>query len=106
MGAGARPDTEGAERAVRAGKLQALFPCLGNALQKASAGRDTERICRLLTGAGAKAALMTGSGAATYGVFTGSAAAQRGAAALQRAGFGQVWTLAPAAAGPLVEEIF
>lgn len=106
VGAGARPDNEGAERAVRAGKLQALFPCLGNALQKASAGRDTERICRLLTGAGAKAALMTGSGAATYGVFTGSAAAQRGAAALRQAGFGQVWTLAPAAAGPLVEEIF
>ena len=106
VGADARPDNEGAERAVRAGDLAALCPCLGNALQRASAGRDTGRICRLLTGSGAKAALMTGSGAAVYGLFTGARAAQQGVTALRAAGFDRVWTLVPAATGPIVEEIF
>ena len=105
IGASARPDNDAAERAVRAGDLRALFPCLGNALQKASAGQDTDRICEILTGEGAKAALMTGSGAATYGIFTVSTAAARGAAALQKAGFDRVWILTPARTGPIVEEI-
>ena len=48
---------------------------------------------------------MTGSGAATYGIFTVSTAAARGAAALQKAGFDRVWILTPARTGPIVEEI-
>ena len=106
VGASVRPDNEVAEQAIRAGKLEELFPALGNALQKASAGRDTEKICRLLMTAGAKAALMTGSGAATYGIFTSPSAAERGRQALQNAGFDRVWTLVPARTGPVVEEIF
>ncbi|HIV88049.1 MAG TPA: 4-(cytidine 5'-diphospho)-2-C-methyl-D-erythritol kinase [Candidatus Pygmaiobacter gallistercoris] len=106
VGAETRPDNDAAERAIRDGALGALFPHLGNALQRASAGKDTERICGLLTDAGAKAALMTGSGAATYGIFTSVLAAQRGQKALQRAGFDRVWTLVPARTGPVVEEIF
>ena len=106
VGAGTRPDNLAAEQAIREGALTTLFPCLGNALQRASAGRDTDRICRILIGAGAKAALMTGSGAATYGIFTSPRIAQRGYRALQEAGFEQVWILAPARSGPIIETIF
>ena len=106
VGAGARPNNDAAEAALRRGDAPALWPCLANALQKASAGRDTARICRLLTGAGAKAALMTGSGAAVYGIFADDAAAAGGEAALRAAGFARVWVLAPAAHGPAVEQTF
>ena len=106
VGASQRPGTNAAEAALRAGSVPQLLPHLANALQKASAGKDTETICRLLRDAGAGAALMTGSGAATYGIFTDEPTARAGLKALRRAGFGQVWLLRPVASGPVVEEIF
>ena len=106
VGAGRRPDTDAAEAALRAGSVPQLLPHLANALQKASAGKDTETICRLLRKAGAGAALMTGSGAATYGVFTDERTARAGLIALRRAGFKQMWLLRPVASGPVVEEMF
>lgn len=104
VGPAARPDNDAAQQALENGRLCRLWPCLANALQRASGGQDTARICRLLQAAGAKAALMTGSGAAIYGAFTGAGAAQRGLQALRRAGYEQLWALVPAAAGPLVVE--
>lgn len=106
VGAGRRPDTGAAEAALRAGNVPQLLPHLANALQKASAGKDTETICHLLRRAGAGAALMTGSGAATYGVFTEEQTARAGFVTLRQAGFKQVWLLRPVASGPVVEELF
>ena len=59
-------------------------PAAGNALEECSGAKDNEAIKALLRAHGAVTALMTGSGAAVFGVFRDEAAARTAAAAAKR----------------------
>ena len=98
MGSPVHPDCDVLEAAVRAGDLRALCAGMGNALEMCSGARETPRIRRMLDEAGALASMMTGSGAAVFGVFESEEPARAAAAVLRRA-YRQVWVLAPDAGG-------
>lgn len=87
------------ETAVRAGSLEALCAAAGNALEECSGAPDNEAIKALLRQQGAQAALMTGSGAAVFGVFTQEQAA-RAAAAAARTRWPQAYVVRPDRAAP------
>ncbi len=95
VGSSVHPDSAAAEAAVKAGDLNALCAASGNALEECSGAKETPAIKRLLTENGALASLMTGSGAAVFGVFDDEQAAKQAAAALR----GQYSLSGPA--GPL-----
>lgn len=98
LGTDERPDTAAALAALAAGSLPALCAQMKNALGFSSAGRDTAPICRILRENGAAAALMTGSGAAVFGVFEAEAAANAARSALAAA-YPRAWVLVPEARG-------
>ncbi len=98
LGTDERPDTAAALAALAAGSLPALCAQMKNALGFSSAGRDTAPICRILRENGAAAALMTGSGAAVFGVFEAEAAANAARSALAAA-YPRAWVLIPEARG-------
>lgn len=101
VGASERPDTPAALAALAAGDLPALCAQMKNALGRAGAGPDTEAIRRVLLEHGAGAALMTGSGAAVFGVFRARDAAEAARDALAAAHPG-AWVLRPAPCGARV----
>ena len=84
VGSSVHPDCEAQEAAIRAGDLDALCAAAGNALEECSGAKDNEAIKALLREHGAVTALMTGSGAAVFGVFREEAAARAAAAAAKR----------------------
>lgn len=94
LGTDERPDTAAALSALAAGDLPALCAQMKNALSFSSAGRDTAPICKILRENGAAAALMTGSGAAVFGVFEKEAAATAARDALS-AVYPRAWVLSP-----------
>lgn len=93
------PDVAALEAAVRARSLDGVCAAAGNALEAVGGAADTASIKAALQAAGAKAALMTGSGAAVYGIFAAAAEAEAAAAALRRR-WPRVWVTAPARGGP------
>ncbi len=101
LGSPLHPDCAAQEQAVRAGDLAALCASAGNALEHCSAATQTAAIRARLDAAGALASLMTGSGAAVYGIFADEAAAQAAAASL-RAEYRQVYLAAPDRGGARV----
>ena len=84
VGSSVHPDCEAQEAAIRAEDLDALCAAAGNALEECSGAKDNEAIKALLREHGAVTALMTGSGAAVFGVFREEAAARAAAAAAKR----------------------
>ena len=84
VGSSIHPDCEAQEKAIRAGDLDAVCAAAGNALEECSGAKDNEAIKALLRAHGAVTALMTGSGAAVFGVFRDEAAARTAAAAAKR----------------------
>ena len=84
VGSSIHPDCEAQEAAIRAGDLDAVCAAAGNALEECSGAKDNEKIKALLRAHGAVTALMTGSGAAVFGVFRDEAAARAAAAAAKR----------------------
>ena len=84
VGSSIHPDCGAQEAAIRAGDLDALCAAAGNALEECSGAKDTGAIKALLREHGAVTALMTGSGAAVFGVFRDEAAARAAAAAAKR----------------------
>ena len=84
VGSSRHPDCEAQEKAIRAGDLDAVCAAAGNALEECSGAKDNEAIKALLRAHGAVTALMTGSGAAVFGVFRDEAAARAAAAAAKR----------------------
>ena len=84
VGSSIHPDCEAQEKAIRAGDLDAVCAAAGNALEECSGAKDNEAIKALLRAHGAVTALMTGSGAAVFGVFRDEAAARTAAAAARR----------------------
>ena len=84
VGSRTHPDCEAQEKAIRAGDLDAVCAAAGNALEECSGAKDNEAIKTLLRAHSAVTALMTGSGAAVFGVFRDEAAARAAAAAAKR----------------------
>ena len=101
VGSSVHPDCEAQEAAIRAEDLDALCAAAGNALEECSGAQDTEAIKALLKAHGAVTALMTGSGAAVFGVFRTEAEA-KAAAAAARQRWKQVYTAKPDRGGARV----
>lgn len=93
------PDVDACAAALAAGDLAALCRNAGNALQTACATDETETILEALRRHGAVTALLTGTGAVTYGIFTDPAAAEAAAKELRQS-FAPVFVLAPEVRGP------
>ena len=84
VGSSVHPDCGAQEAAVRAGDLDAVCAAAGNALEECSGAKDTAAIKALLKEHGAVTALMTGSGAAVFGVFRDEASAHTAAQAARK----------------------
>lgn len=84
MGSPVHPDCQAQEDAIRAGDLMAVCRAAGNALEHCSGAEETPAIRALLDEAGACTSLMTGSGAAVFGVFDDEAKARAARAELQK----------------------
>ena len=101
VGSSVHPDCAAQEAAIRAEDLDAVCAAAGNALEECSGAKDTEAIKALLKQHGAITALMTGSGAAVFGVFRDENAAKAAAnAAKQR--WKQVYVAQPDRGGARV----
>ena len=101
VGSSSHPDCAAQEAAIRAGDLEGLCAAAGNALEECSGARDNQSIKTLLRQQGAVTALMTGSGAAVFGVFRDRDSACRAAkAAAQR--WQQVYVAQPDRGGARV----
>ena len=98
LGTDDHPDTAAAEAAVRTGNFAALCAAMGNALMFSSESRHNTPICETLRAHGAKAALMTGSGAAVFGVFDKHASALQAKGALQQT-YANCWLVQPVSKG-------
>ena len=83
VGSSRHPDCEAQEAAIRAEDLSAVCAAAGNALEECSGAKDNEAIKAALCEHGALTALMTGSGAAVFGIFADEAEARTAAAALK-----------------------
>ena len=83
VGSSTHPDCEAQEAAIRAEDLAGVCAAAGNALEECSGARDNEAIKTALQEQGAITALMTGSGAAVFGIFADEASARTAAAAVQ-----------------------
>ena len=103
MGSPVHPDCERQEAAVRAGDLAAICAAAGNALEHCSGATETPAIRALLDEYGALTSLMTGSGAAVFGVFDAEDKAQAAAEAL-RARYKQVYLARPDRGGARVSQ--
>ena len=79
VGSSVHPDCAAQEAAIRAGDLDAVCAAAGNALEECSGAKDNEAIKAALRENGAVTALMTGSGAAVFGVFRTEAEAKAAA---------------------------
>ena len=102
VGSSVHPDCAAQEAAIRAEDLDGVCAAAGNALEECSGAKDNEAIKNALRENGAVAALMTGSGAAVFGVFRTEAEAKAAAAAL-RARWTQVYTAQPVRGGAEVQ---
>lgn len=101
VGSSVHPDCAAQEEAVRAGDLAALCAAAANALEECSGAVDTAAIKAALREQGALTALMTGSGAAVFGVFEAEAEARAAAQALS-ARWPQVYVAQPVRGGARV----
>lgn len=102
VGTDKRPDNQAAIAALKACDYERLTASLANVLERASGGADTASICDTLKKHGADAALMTGSGAAVFGVFREDSKALSAKEALLNQ-YAKVWLLQPVAHGPVAE---
>lgn len=101
LGSPVHPDVAAACAAIEAGDILALVPNMQNALAHANNDEAGKKLVSLLQGRGARAALMTGSGAAVFGLFLEEGAARAAAKAL-RPGAARVFVAQPVAHGPRV----
>lgn len=105
LGSSLHPDCAAQEAAIRAGDLAGMCAAAGNALEECSGAAETPALKARLRELGAAASLMTGSGAAVYGVFETETAARAAADALRREKPGaQVFCAPPVRGGARVTE--
>lgn len=103
MGSPLHPDCDRQEAAIRAGDLPGLCAAAGNALEHCSGATETPAIRALLDEHGALTSLMTGSGAAVFGMFDAEDKAQAAAEAL-RTRYKQVYLARPDRGGARVSQ--
>ena len=84
VGSPVHPDCAAQENAVREGSLAGICAACGNALEYCSGAVETPHIRELMAQNGAAASMMTGSGAAVFGIFTTEQAAQQAREALHK----------------------
>ena len=101
IGSSVHPDSLEAERAIRAEDLAALCAAAGNALEECSGAVETPHIKQVLTENGALTSLMTGSGAAVFGIFADENQANAAAAVLKKE-YRQVYVARPDKGGARV----
>ena len=101
VGSSTHPDCEAQEKAIRAEDLAGVCAAAGNALEECSGARDNEAIKTALKENGAVTALMTGSGAAVFGIFESEEAARNAAEAV-KAQWPQVYVARPDRGGARV----
>lgn len=101
MGSPVHPNCDKQEAAVRADDLSGVCAAAGNALEHCSGATETPSICALLNENGALTSLMTGSGAAVFGVFEQEEQAKAAADAL-RGEYKQVYLARPTRGGAFV----
>ena len=104
VGSSVHPDCAAQEAAIRAEDLDGVCAAAGNALEECSGAKDNEAIKNALRENGAVAALMTGSGAAVFGVFRTEDEALAAAAAL-RPRWPEVYTAQPVRGGAEVQPV-
>ena len=104
IGSPTHPDCAAQEEAIRAGDLGGICDAAGNALEVCAGGADTASLKETLTAHGARAALMTGSGAAVFGIFDDEETARQAAAALETPSR-QVYVLRPDRGGARVVKV-
>lgn len=102
MGSPIHPDCERQEAAIRAGDLAGICAAAGNALEACSGAQETPAICALLDHHGARKSLMTGSGAAVFGIFDEQERAEQAVEAL-KAEYEQVYLARPVRGGARLE---
>ena len=101
VGSSVHPDCAAQEAAIRAGDLAGLCEAAGNALEECSGAKDTAAIKAALRANGALTALMTGSGAAVFGIFAQEAQARAAAEQLKKQ-YPQVYIARPDRGGARV----
>ncbi len=94
MGSPVHPDCEAQELAIRSGDLRAMCAVAANALEVCSGAEQTPTIREALSACGALKSLMTGSGAAVFGIFDSMEKADSAAKTL-RASNQQVYLVKP-----------
>ncbi len=99
------PNSNIAQQAIQNKDLYALAKEMGNAFEHSTSGEHTRMICRIMQKCNALTSLMTGSGAAVYGVFDNEDNAKK-ALKLALAAYKSCWILRPVTHGAyVVEEI-
>lgn len=101
LGSPVHPDVDAACAAIQQGGIDKLLPHMQNALAHANNGKAGKKLVSLLLGHRAQAALMTGSGAAVFGLFLEEGPARAAAKAL-RPEAAKVFVVQPVAHGPRV----
>lgn len=101
MGSPVHPSAADAEKAIREEDLAGLCAACGNALEECSGAKETGHIKQMLTKNGALTSLMTGSGAAVFGVFDTEEKAKAAAQALKKE-YRQVYLTRPDRGGARV----
>ncbi len=101
VGSSVHPDCAAQESAIRAGDLAGLCEAAGNALEECSGAKDTAAIKAALRANGALTALMTGSGAAVFGIFAQESQARAAAEQLKKQ-YPQVYIARPDRGGARV----
>lgn len=96
------PDVPGLDAALRKGDFAGVCAAAGNALEAVGSSPDTPAIKQALMESGAKTALMTGSGAAVFGLYSSLDDANKAAEQLRQT-YRRVYVTAPLPSGPYVE---
>lgn len=96
------PDVPGLDAALRKGDFAGVCAAAGNALEAVGSNSDTPAIKQALMKSGAKTALMTGSGAAVFGLYDSLGEADKAAEQLRQT-YRRVYVTAPLPSGPYVE---
>lgn len=103
LGSPVHPDIPAMVAALGAGSLPAVAAEMQNALEFANGGESAPKIRAALDAAGALGSMMTGSGAAVFGLFAEEAAARAAAETLKGLAR-QVFVAPPVAQGPSIVE--
>ncbi len=101
MGSPVHPDMKAGLSALQAQDLKAFAREMQNALEHANGGDITVKIRHCLDTQGALGSMMTGSGAAVFGLFETQEAAQKAALALHSLS-SQVFVVQPVSHGPQI----